>query len=60
MDAAREHHELVCDKFDQELVKAALGSEAELSSCMATGGQSCCNVIRIGPAPEAGGGGSPG
>jgi len=49
LDAAREHHELVCDRFDQELVKATLGTEARLSSCMATGGHACRNVLRIGP-----------
>lgn len=53
MESAKEHHDLVCGRFDQELVKAAFGStEAPLSCCMATGGDSCRNVLV--PAPAVG------
>ncbi|HEV8361717.1 MAG TPA: hypothetical protein VGR28_14805, partial [Candidatus Thermoplasmatota archaeon] len=45
MEAAKEHHDLVCGRFDQELVKAAFGGEAKLQCCMATGGSSCHNLL---------------
>jgi predicted ArsR family transcriptional regulator len=46
LDAAREHHDLVCGRFDQELVRAAFGSDAKLGSCMAKG-ESCCNNVLV-------------
>lgn len=45
LDAAREHHDLVCGRFDRELVKSAFGSEAKLGACMATGSGCCTNVL---------------
>lgn len=58
MEAAREHHDLVCGKFDRELVKAAFGGDATLRCCMATGGNACHNVlapaVRGAEAPQGG------
>jgi DeoR family suf operon transcriptional repressor len=45
LDAAREHHDLMCQKFDQSLVKATFGGDTKLSCCMATGGHDCRNVL---------------
>lgn len=50
LESAKEHHDLVCGRFDQELVKAAFGAgEAQLQCCMATGSNACHNVLV--PAP---------
>lgn len=55
MESAKEHHDLVCGRFDQELVKAAFGNtEAPLACCMATGGDSCRNVLVPPPKAEQG------
>jgi predicted ArsR family transcriptional regulator len=45
LDAAKEHHDLMCQRFDQSLVRATFGGETELESCMVTGGCECRNVL---------------
>lgn len=46
LEAAKEHHDLVCGRFDQELVKAAFGgTPANLQCCMATGSSTCHNLL---------------
>jgi DeoR family transcriptional regulator, suf operon transcriptional repressor len=52
LESAKEHHDLVCGRFDQELVKAAFGTgEASLQCCMATGSNACHNLLTIAPGP---------
>jgi predicted ArsR family transcriptional regulator len=52
LEAAKEHHDLVCGRFDQELVKSAFGGEAKLQCCMATGSNNCQNVLVPAPAKD--------
>jgi DeoR family transcriptional regulator, suf operon transcriptional repressor len=61
MEAAKEHHDLVCGRFDQELVRSALQTkDAKLACCMATGASACHNLLVPIPNSEtASEGGSP-
>jgi DeoR family suf operon transcriptional repressor len=48
MSAARNHHELVCEVFDNEMMRALLAEdEVMLSQCIGEGKPTCRNVIPL-------------
>jgi predicted ArsR family transcriptional regulator len=50
MSAARAHHQLVCDVFDNEMMRALLGEqEVGLSQCIGEGKPTCRNVLPLIP-----------
>ena len=51
MSAARAHHQLVCDVFDNQMMRALLGEqEVGLSQCIGEGKPTCRNVLPLLPA----------